>query len=285
MIDLAVSGSILLLLALAGVAFAVVSLKNGRRRFERVEREGQSALLGKNAMELAHFTLEPIGRACARAGISANAITFVSLVLGVATGVAIATAHYGVAAGLSTVSALCDSLDGMVARMTNTSSDAGETFDAAVDRYNEFFFLGGLAYVFRAHEVLLVLVLAALLGSFMVSYSTAKAEALHVTPPRGSMRRAERATYLTLGVLFVPFAALAAPPAAPLVALSPIIVALLLVAVVGNVSAARRIFAIAELVRARERGAQLETARQREPEPELGPEAAPLPSAAAERRG
>ena len=50
--------------------------------------------------------------------------------------------------------------------------------DAAVDRYVELFFLAGLAFHFRAHRGCLLLVLAAIGGSFMVSYATAKAEAL-----------------------------------------------------------------------------------------------------------
>ena len=83
--------------------------------------------------------------------------------------------------------------------MTGVSSDAGEVLDAAVDRYVEFFFLGGLMIYYRDIAALLILTLFALVGSFMVSYSSAKAEALHVPAPKGSMRRPERAVYLTAG--------------------------------------------------------------------------------------
>lgn len=251
MIDLVVSGAILVILAIAAIAFAIATTVRGRKKFDRVEREGTSVLLGRGPMELAHFSLEPLGRAAVALGLSANAITFLSLLLGLGAGVALAMGHFGIGCGLSTVSALLDTLDGMVARLTKTSSDAGETFDAAVDRYNEFFFLAGLAYVFRQDARILVLVLAALLGSFMVSYATAKAEALHVKPPRGAMRRAERATYLTLGVGFVPIAMRFAESG--LAGIAPVLVALALVAVVGNVSAARRIFAVARLAAERER--------------------------------
>ena len=44
----------------------------------------------------------------------------------------------------------------------------------------------------------------------MVSYSTAKAEALGVEPPRGAMRRQERAVYFVLGAALVPIVAAAA---------------------------------------------------------------------------
>ncbi|MFO0672918.1 MAG: CDP-alcohol phosphatidyltransferase family protein [Polyangiaceae bacterium] len=281
MVDLVVSTSILVVLALAALVFGVVTALGGRRKFDRVEREGTSVLLGRGPMELAHFSLEPLGRAAVAIGLSANAITLVSLLLGLGAGVAIALGHFGVGCGLSTVSALFDTLDGMVARLTKTSSDSGETFDAAVDRYNEFFFLAGLAYVFRQDARILVLVLAALLGSFMVSYATAKAEALRVKPPRGAMRRAERATYLTLGVGLVPISMRFAQSG--LAGIAPVLVALALVAIVGNVSAARRIFAVARLAAERDHAAPAAPSAAEsapaEPAPvEIGAAAAPAES-------
>lgn len=281
MVDLVVSTSILVVLALAALVFGVVTALGGQRKFDRVEREGTSVLLGRGPMELAHFSLEPLGRAAVAIGLSANAITLVSLLLGLGAGVAIALGHFGVGCGLSTVSALFDTLDGMVARLTKTSSDSGETFDAAVDRYNEFFFLAGLAYVFRQDARMLVLVLAALLGSFMVSYATAKAEALRVKPPRGAMRRAERATYLTLGVGLVPISMRFAQSG--LAGIAPVLVALALVAIVGNVSAARRIFAVARLAAERDHAAPAAPSAAEsapaEPAPvEIGAAAAPAES-------
>jgi len=281
MVDLVVSTSILVVLALAALVFGVVTALGGRRKFDRVEREGTSVLLGRGPMELAHLSLEPLGRAAVAIGLSANAITLVSLLLGLGAGVAIALGHFGVGCGLSTVSALFDTLDGMVARLTKTSSDSGETFDAAVDRYNEFFFLAGLAYVFRQDARILVLVLAALLGSFMVSYATAKAEALRVKPPRGAMRRAERATYLTLGVGLVPISMRFAQSG--LAGIAPVLVALALVAIVGNVSAARRIFAVARLAAERDHAAPAAPSAAEsapaEPAPvEIGAAAAPAES-------
>ena len=84
----------------------------------------------------------------------------------------------------------------MIARRTGVSSDAGEVFDAAVDRFGEFFLMGGLLIYYRDRGACMLLALAATVGAFMVSYSTAKAEALGVPPPRGAMRRSERAVYL-----------------------------------------------------------------------------------------
>jgi phosphatidylglycerophosphate synthase len=246
--DLVASAGVVGILVLAAAAYIVRVRHRGTAHFERVETAGSSALLGQGPMQMAYWALAPIGRALARRRVSANSITLSSLVLGAAAGVALAAGHFGVGAALSAASALGDALDGFVARESGTASDAGETLDAAVDRYNEFFFLGGLAIFYRASVPALLLVLGALLGSFMVSYATAKAEALQVVPPRGSMRRAERATYLTVAAALVPFLSIAGyDVGGSWVSDAPMFAALSLVAVVANVSAARRLLRTAEL--------------------------------------
>jgi hypothetical protein len=87
----------------------------------------------------------------------------------------------------------------------------------------------------------------------MVSYASAKAEALRLEPPRGSMRRAERAFYLTLGAaltpLFARYAMAHGFAAAWLDA--PMLLAVALVAVVANISAVSRLVKIAQLASAR----------------------------------
>jgi CDP-diacylglycerol--glycerol-3-phosphate 3-phosphatidyltransferase len=261
-LDLAASIALVVALLALGAAYAVRVALQGAVRFARVDAAGSSVLLGHTAMEMAYWALSPVAKALARLGVRANSITLLSLVLGAGAGVALVGGHFGIGAALSAVSALGDALDGFVARESNTASDAGETFDAAVDRYNEFFFLGGLAIYYRANALFLALVLFTLLGSFMVSYATAKAEALRVDAPRGAMRRQERAVYLTAGVALAPFAA-AAPRFAQvsIVADVPVIVALLVVAVVANISAVQRLYRIAQLAAIREQSSDAERAR------------------------
>jgi CDP-diacylglycerol--glycerol-3-phosphate 3-phosphatidyltransferase len=248
-IDLACSLGILALFAAAGAAYGVHVTRAGAERYARVDKAGASALLGKGPMEAGYWALQPVGRALVWLGLTANGITLISLGLGLSAAVALALGHFGVGAALTAMATLGDALDGIVARQTGTASDAGEVFDAAVDRYQEFFFLGGLALYFRADPVALVLTLLAVLGSFMVSYGTAKAEALGVDPPRGAMRRVERAVYLDAGVVFSPVAgALAARFGLPAwVEHTPILFALGLVGGVANVSAVRRLLAVARL--------------------------------------
>ena len=253
MIDLACSVSLVLIVCLLGAAYGVRVLASGAASYDRVKREKGSVLFGPGAMQMGYWGLEPFGRALAALGVSPNAISLASLALGFAAAVAVALGHFGMASALAVFCSLCDTLDGMVARLTKTSSDAGEVLDAAVDRYVEFAFLGGLAFYHHADLPWLGVALAAILGSFMVSYATAKAEALHVEAPRGAMRRLERAVYLTVGAGLCPFTATWAARGGPSwVSEAPLLAAVTLVAVVGNVSAVRRLSSVARSVRARD---------------------------------
>jgi CDP-diacylglycerol--glycerol-3-phosphate 3-phosphatidyltransferase len=250
-IDLATS----LLLAAAtlviAVAYAGRVSRAGAARHARIERAGSSPLLGKGVMEMGYWAMRPAARACVALGVSANAISWASLAFAAAAGLALGLGRFGLGAALSVVSSVCDALDGMVARETGTAGDSGEVLDAAVDRYAELFFVGGIVFHERHDPTFVLLALAAMAGAIMVSYSTAKAEALKVTAPRGAMRRQERAVYFVLGVALVPVAAAAAArwglPA--WIERLPLLLSLGLVAVVANVSAVRRLRAIAEAVR------------------------------------
>jgi len=243
------------IVVLLSAAYGVRVLIKGRARFERIDRQGGSRLLGKGAMEIGYWFLMPVAKFLVTLGATANQVSWASLGFGFVAGVCLAAGHFGFGAIGAALCGFFDSLDGMVARMSGAASDAGEVLDAAVDRYVEFFFLAGLIVYYREAPMLQALALLALLGSFMVSYSTTKAEALQVETPEGSMRRPERAVYLTLGAslsaLSVPWfeGQHAFAPAYPM------ILALGLVAVLANVSAIRRFFCIAKTIRRRERDA------------------------------
>jgi phosphatidylglycerophosphate synthase len=133
------------------------------------------------------------------------------------------------------------------------SSDAGEVFDAAVDRFGEFFLMGGLIFYYRDTWSVLLLALAATVGAFMISYSTAKAEAVRVPPPRGAMRRSERAVYLitAAGMTAITKVILADTPVLSLRE-APMILSIAIVAGVANVSAVQRLGAIIQTLRAQQ---------------------------------
>ncbi len=245
-------GSALIVL-LAAAAYGLRLAVKGRVHFDRIDRQGGSRLLSKGAMELAYWILDPVAKLLVWLRITPNQISWASLGFGFLTAACLALGHFGFGAIFATISGLLDSLDGMVARISGVASDAGEVLDAAIDRYAEFLFLSGLVIYYREIPVLQVLTLFALLGSFMVSYSTAKAEALQVIAPKGSMRRPERAVYLTLGAAL---SALSIPWLEQHREISPIgypmVMSLGLVAVAANVSSVERLRSIAKAIRVRD---------------------------------
>ncbi len=185
--------ALLAILGLVVVAYSVKLILKGRTRYDRVNRQGGSVLMGRGMMEVGYWALQPVAKLLVFLHVTPNQISWASLVFGGISGTALAYGYFGFAALFACYSAFMDCLDGMVARMTEVASDAGEVLDAAVDRYVEFFFLAGLVIYYREMPVFQMVALAALAGSFMISYSTAKAEALTSSSP-WNHETAERAS-------------------------------------------------------------------------------------------
>lgn len=260
------------LLALVLVAYTFRLALRGRAQFDRVDKQGDSVLLGKGLMEMAYWSLQPVARFLVFLKVTPNQLSWASLVLGGMAGTALAYGYFGFGALFATYSAFLDTLDGMVARMTEVASDAGEVLDAAVDRYVEFFFLAGIILYYKDVTWVQTIALFALAGSFMISYSTAKAEALHIPPPPGIMRRPERAFYLTLGAGLSP---LPMPWLDSLFNIAlpnpgyPMIAACFLVSVLANISAIERLWTIGRIMRDREHAASEENLSEEESVPQL----------------
>jgi len=222
-------------LSLYGIRLAM----RGVFQSERVSKIGGTALVGRGIMDATYWAIDPVVRGLAALGITPNGLTWSALVFGLGAGAALAVGWFGLATLLATMSTIGDILDGQVARLTNTGSNRGELLDAAVDRYTEFAFLAGLVLYLHDSWWKMGLALGATLASYMVSYASAKAEALQVTPPRGLMRRHERAMYLIIGVGITP---VLGPTliSHDLPYAVPALIALAIVAVVGNVAAVLR---------------------------------------------
>jgi phosphatidylglycerophosphate synthase len=215
---------------------------------ERVSKIGGTAMVGRGIMDATYWAIEPLVRGLSAVGVTPNGLTWSALGLGLGAGVALAFGWFGLATLLATMSTIGDILDGQVARLTNSGSNRGELLDAAVDRYTEFAFLAGLVFALRDSWWQMGLALGATLASFMISYASAKAEALQVTPPRGLMRRHERAMYLIIGIGIVPMVGpMLAAHGLPYI--TPCLVSLAIVAVVGNVAAVLRLVRIGRALR------------------------------------
>lgn len=248
-------------MVLAGVLAGVLgvhivgSALSGRRLVEeRVEREEALPLVGKAPMHAVYRALRPVATVCVALGVSANMVSLASLGLAVAAAVALATGHFGIGAGLASAGALADAVDGLVARLSGTSSKFGKVLDTTIDRYVDALLLGGLAVYVRESVVLLVLCMAAIVGSFMVSYASAVVRELGVADRGFAMRRAHRLAYLLTGAALVPVVQHLLPAfqtstwsstVQAAVRLSPMLFAAAAIAVLGNIAALRRLFAAA----------------------------------------
>jgi len=93
-----------------------------------------------------------------------------------------------------------DILDGAIARKTGQNSKSGAYFDSVLDRYAEMVVYAGiLSYYLQKGSWLLWMVVLAMVGAQMVSYTRAKAENAGVESKRGIMQRPERFVYLGFG--------------------------------------------------------------------------------------
>jgi len=239
------------------LAMVVVRLLTSQRvRYERIDKIGGSFLLSQRVMEAGYSTIQPMVRAMVAVGVTADMLTWGSLLFGAGAGLALASGAFGLGALLGTISMTADALDGMVARATATTCDSGEVLDAAVDRYTEFFYIGGLAFYYRPDPRAYGVAMFALLGALMISYSSAKAEAMAVTPPKGAMRRHERAAYLVCGAVAAAFTGPWEQARFGHRVGVPMLVALGVIAVVANLTAIRRLTAIAKAVGEKERAAR-----------------------------
>jgi phosphatidylinositol phosphate synthase len=103
-----------------------------------------------------------------------------------------------------------DILDGALARAGGKTTVFGSFLDSTTDRVSEGFMLAAIAYVFarEGDDVFVVVAVAAVAGSFLVSYTRARAEALGLRGDVGIGSRAERVVVITAGLVLAPWGVL-----------------------------------------------------------------------------
>lgn len=145
--------------------------------------------------------IEPVAGLLIRLRISPNAITTFGTLCTVAAGVAFGMGHIMTAGWIIAVTAIFDVLDGTVARRTGRSTVFGAFYDSTLDRVADGVLLCGLAWFFAtspkyASAPMLAISLAGILGTFLVSYTRARAESLGLDAKVGVMQRPERVALL-----------------------------------------------------------------------------------------
>lgn len=194
-------------------------------------------LLGDGVRGWFRARIEPLVDTLLAAGIRADAVTALQLVMSVVAGAAYARGGLFTAGWLLLAAGTLDVLDGSMARKGGAASARGAFVDSVVDRYGEFAVFVGLAVYFR-HGWSLWAVLAALFGAFMVSYTRARGEGLGVQCSIGFLQRAERYVIIGGGSLFGTLAAHLV--CAPAVAYGVLVTGIVVVAILANVTALQR---------------------------------------------
>ncbi len=161
--------------------------------------------LSDRLRRLTHPLLLPMARFLGRLGFTPNMLSLIGMGAYVLAAFVLAAGHPLLCAAILIIFGPLDVLDGTLARDSGQESDYGAFLDATLDRYEEFFIYAGLLYYMLnglgKGPLSALLVLSALSGSFFVSYTRAKAEALGFECSVGILTRFERIVLFILAIV------------------------------------------------------------------------------------
>ena len=148
--------------------------------------------------------VRPVGRVLVRLGVSANLLTCIGLIMSVVACVLVGKGQLQMGLAFLILTAVPDLLDGAVAVAAGTSSKRGAFFDSTADRVTDGLLLCGIAWHLAESEggTIMLLPMALLGVSSLISYERAKAELLGYDAKGGLMERAERMVVLGFGLCF-----------------------------------------------------------------------------------
>lgn len=161
-------------------------------------------MLSKYGRDWIATPLNQIARALERTGVSPNVLTLIGFGLTGVVAIILAAGNLFLGGLLLIVAALFDTLDGALARSTDQVTVFGAFLDSTLDRCSEAVTLLGLMifYSGRPNGAIYTLLLAfTLVGSLMVSYTRARAEAVGIECKEGLFQRTERIAVLIVGLL------------------------------------------------------------------------------------
>ncbi len=147
--------------------------------------------------------LAPLCVRLARAGIYPNHVTLLGAVVAASAAAFVIGERPIVAGVLWLLAGGLDLLDGAMARASNRATALGAFLDSTLDRVAEGVMLAAIAYHFASEgqAAMSALVVVALLGSVLVSYTRARAEVLGLVCKLGLFTRAERVIVIGVALL------------------------------------------------------------------------------------
>src|SRR5690606_21493863 len=154
--------------------------------------------------DLLSACVRPLGRGLARMGVRPNHVTGAALCLSMLAAVLVLTGHLVSGGIVWLLASSLDLLDGAMARFEQQATRLGAFLDSTFDRVSEGVLFAAVVYHFAARGAPLEASLAAvaMLGSLLISYARARAEALREECQVGFMTRPERVLLLGVGLCF-----------------------------------------------------------------------------------
>jgi CDP-diacylglycerol---glycerol-3-phosphate 3-phosphatidyltransferase len=135
--------------------------------------------------------------------LTPNAISLTGFALCVVAAVLVWQDYYLLGGLAFIVGSVCDTLDGRYSRMSGKGTPFGAFLDSTLDRVEEGIVLAAVAAWFaeNGNEFAVGATVVAVVGSYMVSYTRARAEALGVECKVGIASRAVRVVILSVGLV------------------------------------------------------------------------------------
>jgi CDP-diacylglycerol--glycerol-3-phosphate 3-phosphatidyltransferase len=160
-------------------------------------------MIGRVLGTSAIWVRDGVAQGLARLRLNPNHLTALGCAASVAGGVLIARGRLAAGGLVLIAAALCDVLDGAVARLGRRRTAFGAFFDSSLDRVSDLAIFGGLAVYFAARENVTYVFLSVLaLGAAeIVSYTRARAECLIDSCKVGFWERGERTMLVIVGLL------------------------------------------------------------------------------------
>src|SRR5215208_592503 len=136
--------------------------------------------------------------------LTPNAISLTGFVLNVVAAVLVWERYFFLAGIAFIIGSVMDTLDGRYSRMSGKGTPFGAFLDSTLDRLEEGIVLAAVAAWFakESNELAVGATVLAVVGSYMVSYTRARAEALGVECKVGIASRAVRVVILSAGLVF-----------------------------------------------------------------------------------
>ena len=147
--------------------------------------------------------LSPLITLVLKSNVSPNSLSAAGVIVTSIGAAGLFTGYLRLAGILILLGGLCDTIDGLIARSTGKASRFGALLDSSLDRYSEFILFLGIGAYFAVLKDFSTTISAfiALCGSFMVSYTRARAESLGFEVKVGIMQRPERIVLIGLSAL------------------------------------------------------------------------------------